>query len=138
MNKILVDSGFLAAAYDPTDANHQRAAAFLKSNSRISLIPEVTLSEVAFLLRREGGIAAVAKWARAIAKLQTTFQSLELTDLLRVASIMEIYSQARLDFVDCCIMALSERLNISQVATFDRRDFAIFHPAHCDYLELVP
>jgi hypothetical protein len=35
-------------------------------------------------------------------------------------------------------MALSERLQITQVCTFDRRDFSIFRPTHYDYLELLP
>jgi hypothetical protein len=35
-------------------------------------------------------------------------------------------------------MALSERLNITQVCTVDRRDFSMFRPLHCDYLELLP
>jgi predicted nucleic acid-binding protein len=51
---------------------------------------------------------------------------------------MAIYASARLDFVDCCLMALSERLNITQICTYDRRDFSMFRPAHCDYLTLLP
>jgi predicted nucleic acid-binding protein len=39
---------------------------------------------------------------------------------------------------DCCIMTLSERLNITQVCTFDQRDFLIFRPKHCDYLDILP
>ena len=35
-------------------------------------------------------------------------------------------------------MAQAERLNITHVATFDHRDFEIFRPTHCDYLELLP
>jgi predicted nucleic acid-binding protein len=64
--------------------------------------------------------------------------SLTKDDAERATEIMEAYSDARFDFVDCCIMALSERLNITQVCTFDRRDFVIFRPKHCDYLELLP
>jgi uncharacterized protein len=51
---------------------------------------------------------------------------------------MAIYFDAKLDFVDCCIMALSERMNITKVCTFDRRDFGMFPPQHCAYLELLP
>jgi len=51
---------------------------------------------------------------------------------------MQQYASANLDFVDCCIMALSERLNIVQVGTLDRRDFSIFRPKHVDYLEILP
>jgi predicted nucleic acid-binding protein len=57
---------------------------------------------------------------------------------MSVREILLQYQDARLDFVDCCIMALSERFNITQVCTFDRRDFGIFRPRHVDYLELLP
>ncbi|HLV37426.1 MAG TPA: hypothetical protein VKY59_20070 [Spirillospora sp.] len=36
------------------------------------------------------------------------------------------------------LYALADRLSITQVCTFDRRDFAIFRPAHSDYLKLLP
>jgi hypothetical protein len=35
-------------------------------------------------------------------------------------------------------MAQAERLNIARIATFDRRDFSVFRPKHCEYLELLP
>jgi predicted nucleic acid-binding protein len=47
-----------------------------------------------------------------------------------VREILRTYPGAKLDFVDCCMMAMSERLNITRVCTFDRRDFLIFRPTH--------
>jgi uncharacterized protein len=35
-------------------------------------------------------------------------------------------------------MALAEYLAITQICTFDRRDFSIFRPAHCEYFERLP
>jgi predicted nucleic acid-binding protein len=51
---------------------------------------------------------------------------------------MSTYATAEFDLVDACIMALSERHEIKQICTFDRRDFSIFRPKHCEYLELLP
>lgn len=59
-------------------------------------------------------------------------------DLKRIRDITAKYSDARFDFVDTCVMALSERLNITKICTFDHRDFSIFRPTHCEYLELLP
>ena len=59
-------------------------------------------------------------------------------DRIRAVAIMGAYDDARFDYVDCLIMAMCERLDITRIATFDRRDFSIFRPTHCDYLELVP
>ncbi len=52
--------------------------------------------------------------------------------------IMEQYQDAAFDFTDAAIMALTERLNIKRGCTFDRRDFSVFRPLHCEYLELLP
>ena len=51
---------------------------------------------------------------------------------------MERYKDAEFDFVDCCLMAIAERLNIEDICTFDRRDFAIFRPKHCENFTLLP
>jgi predicted nucleic acid-binding protein len=45
------------------------------------------------------------------------------------------YISADLDFVDCCLTAIAERLNITQICTFDRRDFSIIRPKHVHYFE---
>lgn len=36
------------------------------------------------------------------------------------------------------LVALAERLNLTQVCTFDRRDFNLIRPRHCDHLDLLP
>ena len=135
---ILVDSSFLAALHNPTDSKHQRAADFVKADRRPRLIPEITLPEVTFLINRAGGIPAVASFLRNFITAQPTLQTLTLNDLTRAQTIMLTYPRSQFDLVDCCIMALTERLNIQYVATFDQRDFSIFRPSHCDYLELLP
>ena len=52
--------------------------------------------------------------------------------------IATTYADARFDIVDCCIMALAERLDVRTVATFDHRDFSIFKPKQCEVLALKP
>ena len=48
------------------------------------------------------------------------------------------YRDAELDYTDTSIMVVAERLNITRIFTFDRRDFGMYRPKHCDYFELVP
>jgi predicted nucleic acid-binding protein len=102
------------------------------------IIPDVVLVEVVFLADRAGGVPAKLSLLDFVANFPGTLQPITRDDLKRVREIMQMYADARLDFVDCCIMALSERLNITQICTFDRRDFVIFRPKHCDYLDLLP
>ena len=70
----------------------------------------------------------------------TAFQIEALTteDLARMSEIMAMYEDNAFDFVDVSIMALSERLNITDIYTFDRRDFTVFRPKHCVSLTLFP
>jgi predicted nucleic acid-binding protein len=48
------------------------------------------------------------------------------------------YRDAELDFTDAAIMALAERYAITEIATFDRRDFALVTPAHAEHFTLLP
>src|SRR5438046_3027940 len=111
-NSILIDSSFLAALYNPSDQYHRRATNFVKSDNSLHLIPEVSLPEVTFLLNRAGGIPAKSSFLRAIVKARPTLQTLTWDDLVRAESIMQTYTSAEFDLVDCCIMALSERLDV--------------------------
>jgi predicted nucleic acid-binding protein len=65
-------------------------------------------------------------------------ESINTADIERVTEILAQYADARLDFTDAAIVALAERLNITYILTFDRRDFVIVHPQHCDFFELYP
>lgn len=138
MNKILFDTSFIVALNNAKDIHHAAATQFLASNHDIYLLPEVTLTEAAFLLGKAGGLPAVMLFLNNLVVTEASLQSILLADLSRAREIMGTYRESRLDFVDCCLMALSERLNITHICTFDRRDFPIFRPQHCAYLELLP
>lgn len=87
---------------------------------------------------RDLGYSAVQKFLESFKRGNARFEPLEKIDLIRVHEIAIEYGSAEFDVVDCCIMTLAERLKITQIATFDRRDFSIFRPHHCNYLELLP
>lgn len=139
MNQILIDSSFIYALYNPQERYHTQAQAFAKQQKDFTpVIVDVVITEVAFLFNRKGGIAAVIKFLEEFVETGTETIGLSLADLQHAGQIMQAYPTAALDFVDCAIMALSEHMNITQVCTYDRRDFAIFRPKHCEYLELLP
>ena len=135
---ILLDTSFVVALNNPKDKNHVAARDFFSGKRNVYLLPEVVLTEAAFLLGKAGGLPASLRFLDGLVATSAMLQSLTLPDIKRARGIMAAYPDARLDFVDCCLMALSERLNITQVCTFDRRDFSMFRPTHCDYLELLP
>ncbi len=59
-------------------------------------------------------------------------------DFLSAMEIVRRNRHADLDFVDCCLTALAERLNITKICTFNRRDFSMIRPKHVEYFELFP
>lgn len=133
--KALADSSFLYAIYNPKQ-RHEQAVKVSRELSVI--IPQVTLVEVTYLLTVRINLKAAIAFLDTIGQSPSSTLPLADEDIRRAKEIMQQYSEAKFDFVDCCLMALSERLNITKVLTFDRRDFSIFRPKHCDYLELLP
>jgi hypothetical protein len=134
----LIDTSFLYALADPADIHREKAAAFAHNDRRLRVMPDVVLTEVMYLVGRFLSHTAMLQFLHSIAYSDAVFEPINKNDLKRAHEIMSQYADARLDFVDCCIMALAERLNVGCVCTFDRRDFSLFKPSHCEYLELLP
>ena len=135
---LIIDSSFLVALYDVGEVRHQRAYEFAAENTETMLVPDLVLPEVSFLLRRNLGYANSLNFFDFFKNRSVGLLPVLVDDLARVDEISQQYTDARLDLVDCAIMAIAERLSVTRIATFDRRDFSIFQPLHCDYLELLP
>ncbi|MCY4536852.1 MAG: PIN domain-containing protein [Chloroflexi bacterium] len=136
---VIADTSYLFAIYNSKDINHQVAADFaFQTITDEMLVPDVVLPELAYIFVRDLGYAGLQSLLGSFRKSEVELIPLEKSDLDRIYEITEMYASAEFDIVDCCIMALAERLQIRRIATFDRRDFSIFRPRHCDFLELLP
>lgn len=138
MDKILLDTSFVYALYDHQDPYHHKAREFMRGNRLPFIMPDVVLVEASFFAARSGGTLGQVRFLDGLWTAGIPFEPILRDDLPRIRDIMHTYADAKLDITDCCIMALAERLKITRVATFDRRDFAIFRPTHCPALELLP
>ncbi|GGA52247.1 type II toxin-antitoxin system VapC family toxin [Okeania sp. KiyG1] len=136
-NFSIADTGFVVALMNQKDIRHLEVAEIYRQQQQI-LLPQTVLAEVAYLVGREVSTMMVATSLRYL--LDSRFMILALTseDLLRVAEILEIYQDSRIDFVDASVMAIAERLEITKVLTLDRRDFQLFRPKHCQFFEIMP
>ncbi len=135
---LITDSSFLVALYDGAEAHHQSAYEFAADRAEMMFVPSVVLPEVGYLLRRNLGYMNSLIFFDFFEYRNVRLVPVFEEDLSRVYDIGRQYADAQLDLVDCCIMAIAERLNVTRIATFDRRDFSIFRPRHCDFLELLP
>jgi len=59
-------------------------------------------------------------------------------DWLRIAELVGTYRDLPLGTVDASIVAAAERLDLTSVATFDRRHFGVVKPLHAEGFELLP
>ena len=138
MAKALVDANYLIALSYPKDKNHQRAKDFAAKTTHQLLIPTVVLPEAIYILRQVGGTPAALRFGDTLIKRQETLLALTPPDFERAIAIMRQYKGTELDFVDSCLTALAERLQITHICTFDRRDFSIIRPQHTDFFILLP
>lgn len=137
--KLLIDTNFLLALASKADRYHARALDTMKKSRGIQrVIPETVLPELFYMCAVRINYDAALKMFYLIQSEEFLIEPLTPEDYQRMNEIFQKYRTSQFDYVDCAIMALSERLNITRVATFDRRDFSIFRPQHCTALELIP
>lgn len=138
MISALVDASFLVALGYPRDNYHARAKQLAAKGDIRLLLPDVVLPEVMYNLRRVGGIHASLRFGDLLVVQGPPLIPLTAPDFVRAMEVMRTYLDADLDLVDCCLTALAERLGITRICTFDRRDFSMIRPRHVDYFELLP
>ena len=133
----LLDTGFLLAVLDADDEMHESCSKALLTEPS-PLLPDVVLPELAYMILRELGYSVLINFLNSIHKGELRIERANLDDLVRTASILEKYADNRVDFVDCAIVVMAERLNIQRILTVDHRHFRLFRPKHCDYFVIIP
>jgi predicted nucleic acid-binding protein len=135
---ILVDTGPLVAIADAGDRDHERCLTALGRVGSPRLVPATVLAEVCYLLERELGSGAEAAFLRSFHDEAFTLIDLTPSDLGRMAGLVETYADLPLGGVDASLVALAERLTITDIATLDRRHFTIVRPLHVEAFTLLP
>jgi uncharacterized protein len=127
---ILIDTSVLLAAMFTKDKYHRQGSEVIRA-----LVGKKDRIVIAPVIQQLFQIAVVRmNYVRAINMIEIVehggFDILPITevDRIRMTEIMRQYTSASFDYTDVAIMALAERLNITQVYTFDRRDFSISAP----------
>lgn len=59
-------------------------------------------------------------------------------DIDRMAELVEQYEDSGLDTTDASIIAMAERLGVTELATRNRRHFAFVRPRHVPAFTLLP
>jgi uncharacterized protein len=138
---IVVDTGPLVAAALDNDINHVRCVELftaLHLNGEALVIPSLVVTEVCYLIAREAGPRVETGFVRSLAAGDFAFMELNSADLDRAADLMATYADLPLGVVDAAVVALAERLNVSEIATLDLRHFTVVRPRHVRAFTLLP
>lgn len=138
---ILFDTGPIVAAAVSNDDHYQRCAELLASlrlTDQQLLLPATVAAEVGYLLSERVSPSLEVAFLRGVA--EGDFEPIDLTtaDYQRMAELTGQYVDLPLGITDASVIALAERLNITEVATLDRRHFTAVRPRHTDSLTLLP
>jgi predicted nucleic acid-binding protein len=137
MERVIADTGFLVALANRSDHYHADVIPIYRQYPQI-LLPQLVLVEVAYLIGRDAGILTVVNFLQSLPDSRFELMTATDQDIARTASILRQYVDSKVDFVDACVMAIAERLNILTILTIDQRDFRLFRPSHCQSFTLLP
>ncbi len=136
---IVVDTGVLYALTDRDDAHHAACVRWLAVARGPLIVPPPVIAEACYLIGRHIGPAAEAAFLDAFGPGQAfTLATLLEADLTRMAALVRQYADLPLGGTDAAVLAIAERLNVTQVATVDRRHFSVVRPAHAAAFTLLP
>jgi predicted nucleic acid-binding protein len=135
---ILVDTNILVAVANDRDNNHAVALDLLQSVPDDLLVTPTVIAEVCYLLHERSGPRAEVQFLRSFERGELMLAELIMTDLRRMADLADRYADLGLGGTDASIVAVAERLGITDIATFDRRHFTVVRPGHVEAFALLP
>jgi predicted nucleic acid-binding protein len=96
------------------------------------------VAEVGYLLQRKQGTHAEAGFLRSLAEGTLTPLDVQREDFARMVELVETYADFPLGTTDAAVIALAERLRLTEIATLDHRHFAVVRPRHVSAFPLLP
>ena len=135
---LICDTGPLLAALDAADPDHERCARLLTNADEDLLVPTLVLAELDYWcsrrLPREAWLVFLDDVLAGVYRVEPPTGA----DLARCRELQARYADLTIGIVDASVVALTERLGESKVATLDQRHFRALRPAHVEALELLP
>jgi uncharacterized protein len=138
---IVCDTGPLVAAALSNDADHATCVRLfndMHAAGRDLLVPATVTAEVGYLLAHEAGARVESLFLRSLAEGDFAPVDLTAVDYARMAELVETYGDLSLGTTDASVIAVAERLKLTDIATLDRRHFTIVRPSHVNSLTLLP
>lgn len=96
------------------------------------------ITEVVYLIGSRLGAEAEVRFLGDLAAGDFGIAPVEAGDWLRIAELVGRYRDLPLGSVDASVVTVAERLDITTIATLDRRHFSVIRPSHTPAFELLP
>lgn len=130
LREVLCDSGPLAALFNRADSYHAQALDYFKRHGahvRLLTTWEV-ISEVMYFLDFSANAQAdLLLWLHEGAtRDRIRIASLQIEDLVGLATLMRKYADRPMDLVDASLVWLANRVGVTDIITVDRADFAVY------------
>lgn len=135
---MIVDAGPLYAYLDQDDADHAACLELLETHTGPAIVPQLVVAEVAYFVGERLDTSAEVRFLGDLASGAFIPEPVAPGDWLRIAELVDAYRDLPLGTVDASVVAAAERLNEVEVATLDRRHFAVVRPEHVPTLTLLP
>jgi uncharacterized protein len=135
---LLCDTGVLLAVGNVKDQAHHACLGLLRQADGPLLIPSPVLGEIGYLLQSRVGPRAEVDFLKSFGDDGFHIAELEDQDIPRMAELVETYIDLPLGIVDAAVIAVAERLRLTEIATLDHRHFTVVRPRHTAAFALRP
>ena len=133
-----MDAGPLYALVDASDRHHLACADLLKTHPGPLLVPDLVVTEAMHFVGTRLGAEPEVRLLGDFADGVLTVEHVQPADWMRIAQLVWRYQDLPLGTVDASVIAIAERLGITEVATIDLRHFRVVRPNHVAAFTLLP
>jgi uncharacterized protein len=135
---LLVDTNVWADTADTSAPHHEACARLLRERGGDLVTVPTVIAEAAWFIEDRVGPHRWAMFLRLVTSPRVTIVDLTEQDWARTLQLVETYASMGLGTVDASIVAVAERLGITDIATMNGRDFHTVRPAHTTAFTLLP
>ena len=126
------------AYVDGDDAHHEASLELLETHPGPLVVPILVVAEVTYVLATRLGVEPEVRFLGDLSSGAFAIDTVPAGDWLRIAELAATYHALPLGTVDASVIAAGERLDVGEVATFDRRHFGVVRPRHVEAFTLLP
>ena len=102
------------------------------------IVPTLVITEVTYLIGSRLGPDPEVRFLGDLASGDLSVEPVAASDWIRIAELVHAYRDLPIGTVDASVVAAAERLDVTTIATIDRRHFTVVRPRHCDGFDIQP